>query len=536
LAITIDKAIESGMAAYRAAGIDKPLWPERFCGTEPDKAWAFLKELRTWNEAESRVQAFPHEPYLEYECRRWVECRNSGELWVNEKCRRMVVSWMVRGLELWCMGQARCDVMIAGETYTSAAKHVWRLEHYYLDLQAQDRDRPIEQKWNLPKSSHISFEGERQLASFGLPNKSTCIAVNGQSKALQGEGTAIITMEEAGTYRYLGAMLAQANIITQSSATGQKGFVNMVTNANPNPQWQAIKKALTAGAAKLTEKLTGVEEWFTRGSGCYIKLHHYADPLKDSNWLAKVKHEMRMTPRDYRREILMDDTVHDGDPVFPSYRAALHEFTGANKLGLTEESVLYAGWDCGTSRMPSFVLASRTKVSKQIRFLLEVVPDRPMAMETFAPIVRTSLKAFLPGRWSEVIHVGDATVKTKGGNVEKSAQDIAKEYGFNIRPVDNNIDAREQAVEWMLGDWCDQTGGKPRVVYSVDGCPVLVEGMRGAYCTTTTAGSDDEGPGMIVVKAAKNFFSHVNDAHQYIAVVIRREMMGGGKVTRRKRI
>ncbi len=82
---------------------------------------------------------------------------------------------------------------------------------------------------------------------FGLPNGSVTNYANGQSSGLQGDGTRIITMEEFGQYRYAAAMLAQAKIITQGSAGSVGGFVNLITNTNPNYDWQQVK----AGAVRV---------------------------------------------------------------------------------------------------------------------------------------------------------------------------------------------------------------------------------------------------------------------------------------------
>lgn len=271
-------------------------------------------------------------------------------------------------------------------------------------------------------------------------------------------------------------------------------------------------------------------------SGCYVKLQYFADPDKDDAWLEKERVKMRHTPRDFRREILMDDTVHDGDPVWPEYQQRLHEFAGDPAKMLDADGDLFGGWDCGTSRMPAFVLAILTAKSRQLRFAFEVVPNRPMAMETFAPLVKIKLKSVLPGRWREVQHCGDATVTTKSGAVERTAADVARESGFNIRPVSNSVDAREKAVVWALTDWCDETGGKPRAIYSPVGCPILVDGNRGAYHTGTRSTGDETGPGMQVTEPVKDFYSHVNDAHQYVAVMVERKVRIGTKSRRVRRI
>ncbi|RYG33579.1 hypothetical protein EON81_17815 [bacterium] len=44
----------------------------------------------------------------------------------------------------------------------------------------------------------------------------------------------------------------------------------------------------------------------------YLKLHHFADPEKDSDWLERIRREMSDTPYEFRREILMEDVRAKG--------------------------------------------------------------------------------------------------------------------------------------------------------------------------------------------------------------------------------
>lgn len=239
---TLVEAREIAMAAYyreRFPG-GQPLWPTRFCDPTFDCAWAFIRELRTWNEAAGLVQPFPDREYLQALTALWIEQRALADPLFVEKCRRMLVSWLFRALELWALGCERTDEMLVGETYGSASKHVWRLKHLYEDLRARNDG------WKLPESDSLAYEGERALTQFSLPNGSMAMAINGQSKALQGEGVSIITLEEFATYRHGKSMLAQAQIITQGAAKGRNGFVVAVTNSSASGQWQEVKKSLLA--------------------------------------------------------------------------------------------------------------------------------------------------------------------------------------------------------------------------------------------------------------------------------------------------
>lgn len=223
-----------------------PLWPTPYADNTFECAWRFVRNLRTWNEAEQEVQFLPDKEFLERNCYNWVNCRKKGATLYSEKCRRMVVSWEDRGLELWAMGLRRTDCLLCGENLAGAAKHVWRLKYLYEDLQwRQARGLlPHNDDWNLPPHHELQYEGERRLKMFGLANGSVTNYANGESDKLQGDGTAIITLEEFSTYRYGPTMLNQAQIITQGSANSIGGFVNVILNASANGPWQSVKKKL----------------------------------------------------------------------------------------------------------------------------------------------------------------------------------------------------------------------------------------------------------------------------------------------------
>jgi hypothetical protein len=247
--LTLDKALERTQkrvaAAFDAQSKGGPLWPTQYAKDTPEAAWQFVLSLRTWNEAEQAPQFFPEKEFLEEYVHEWHDCYRTGRTLIMEKCRRMVISWCARALELHQMGLGRCDQLLVGEDLEAAAKHVWRLKHLYSDLRQRQPD------WKLPEHSELKYEGERKLKSFGLPNGSVCHYANGQAGGIQGDGYRIITLEEFGIYRYAATMLAQAKIVTQGSAGSVGGFVNIITNASVNQDWQRIKRSEgTSGTGK----------------------------------------------------------------------------------------------------------------------------------------------------------------------------------------------------------------------------------------------------------------------------------------------
>lgn len=276
----------------------------------------------------------------------------------------------------------------------------------------------------------------------------------------------------------------------------------------------------------------GVTRRRTAGGGTYLFVHYGADPTKDADWVAtesaKVGGEKGVNSREWRREMEGDENVYPGEPVWEDYNEAVHCPVGwqDQRVPLFEDSFFVGGWDAGPTLQPAFALAQITKPG-QILWTFEVVPDRPMPMKVFCPIVAAALKARLPGQWADVIHVGDATGVNRSQSDGMSAFEVAAEHGFQIMPITNDLHIREAAVVWMLRDWLDQSGDRsewtPRTLYGAMDCPILVQGMRGAYCLDVQG----KGGAMEVKKAKKNSWSHVNDGHQYAAVEIKRILESG---------
>ncbi len=228
--------LEIRKRGLRLPGYESPsLWPEPY--NTPDLAVDFvLKELRTWNEAEQQIQSFPDLDYLRVTGNKWVECKADGRSLLIEKCRRMVVSWLLRGLELHAMGLSRSDQLLSGADFDSASKHVWRLSFMYNDLRGRHPE------WRLPKATQIRDSGERKLVQFGLPNGSLCERTNSDPDQVRGEGKSIITFEELSIFARPRTCWAQAQILTQGSAGSTGGFVVGVCNASANPEWKQLKE------------------------------------------------------------------------------------------------------------------------------------------------------------------------------------------------------------------------------------------------------------------------------------------------------
>lgn len=265
----------------------------------------------------------------------------------------------------------------------------------------------------------------------------------------------------------------------------------------------------------------------------YIAMHYTADEDKQGQW---GPNQPGFGSKEWNREMELREDIYEGVPVFPDWDPQKH--CTSLSIPLIQGSIYWGGWDLGTTRQPAFVLMQLTPQG-QMHWILEVLPEKPCAMAEFAPVVRDRLKKHLPADWYDIRHYGDETGRTKSGSEGRSSFEVALDYGFAIAPVSNNWDPRERAVVWQLKDWITQNGERgqwePRAIYSEKGCPVLVAGMRGAYEMRILKAGEVSGPGMVYGEPLKNYYSHCNDAHQYVCVKVREYLLGKvqSRITRR---
>jgi hypothetical protein len=115
----------------------------------------------------------------------------------------------------------------------------------------------------------------------------------------------------------------------------------------------------------------------------------------------------------------------------------------------------------------------------------------------------------------KVMLVGDPSGVAKGSVSEESNFDALGRMGLPWMPAPtNDIDPRLRAVEALLGQQIG--GGKPALMVSRKGCPMLIRGMAGGYrFTKTKLGALRAVP----EKDDPEGFSHVADCLQYVCLV-----------------
>lgn len=197
-----------------------------------------------------------------------------------------------------------------------------------------------------------------------------------------------------------------------------------------------------------------------------------------------------------------------GKPVFPMFRRETH--VAKAPIEPMEGNVIQVGLDFG--RTPAAVIGQC--IAGRWYILAELIGDN-VGATTFAPTLKRHLQTKYPGYTYRFW--GDPAGGFKGQESEKTAFDIFKANGLDVRPADtgNRLRVRIEAVSDTLNR---MVNGLPALLVSPN-CPALSTAMGGGYVfkrkNVSGAPVYDEEP-------AKNEHSHVADALQYLLV-------GGGE-------
>jgi len=220
-----------------------PLWPKEYLPnawrTNSDCAYRFLTECCwSFNEADQgSIALIPDLEYIKWFCERWCENRSNGGVLICEKSRRLIMSWVCRGLELWAMGLKPQKFVICGLNYARSAEHVWRIAFLYNQLRER---RP---EFNLPPCTTRGGNMAAQLiVQTILPNGSITQCLNQMGQSFQGSGYSGVTMEEFSQYKNPSYMYSQARRVTEGKPGKPGGFVVAITNAFPGDDWKQLKK------------------------------------------------------------------------------------------------------------------------------------------------------------------------------------------------------------------------------------------------------------------------------------------------------
>lgn len=250
----------------------------------------------------------------------------------------------------------------------------------------------------------------------------------------------------------------------------------------------------------------------------YIACHYTADPGKRDDFRGLFP---QVPKREWDREMEGVEDVWDGEPVYGEYRDDWHSPKAYRTMEIPTHprAELFAGWDAGQTLQPAFVLAQVLPSPEwQVHVIAELAPESGVSMAEFAPMVARLIERRCPGRFHDINHFGDATITQRSGSNGVTAQQVAYQNGFLIRPSTNAKAPRISAVTKLLMDRLDEK--TPRYVIDGLSCPTLREGFNGAYRFEVSTRGDESGQGRILMEPLKNGWSHVHDANQYMCMAI----------------
>jgi hypothetical protein len=194
-------------------------------------------------------------------------------------------------------------------------------------------------------------------------------------------------------------------------------------------------------------------------------------------------------------------TIVDGKPVYPNYNDDLHS---TSKMDIIPGSTIYMGCDYGITA-PACILAQFH--GSQLRIFKEFVGEYESIKSMFAGCVVPYLNLNCIGCPIEII--GDPADTSSG-----RAQLVELGFMPTISST-NRIDARISSVTNILNVLI---GGRPRLLVSRDGCPLLREGFLGEYHYRRLKVIGDD---KFVDEPNKTHpYSDLHDALQYIVIRI----------------
>lgn len=246
-----------------------------------------------------------------------------------------------------------------------------------------------------------------------------------------------------------------------------------------------------------------------------IEIHHTADPQKDWAWARAIRAKANQEDRaNWDREMNLIDSRHEGRPYWKHFREDVHAVPYDFRFVMGSRYL--RGYDFGLQ--PAIVWCQVIPCG-QWQFFMERCYENASAIETAPDVVALSER--VPAlAWTDV---GDPAGIQKSDADGRSPFTVYKDYGIDIEPGVNDPATRRDAVNWALTDFISDNPPIPRVWIDRNRCPNLFDGMMGGYKVRVGRIGLEE---RVFEDPIKNWYSHVNDAFQQIAVRLYLEHMG----------
>lgn len=258
--------------------------------------------------------------------------------------------------------------------------------------------------------------------------------------------------------------------------------------------------------APIKTPMEGVELWKNpMNKFVVVDLHYTANPAKrGEKWRAGIKASMPI--RDFLMEYEKSWQTYEGKPVYEDFNKLLHVVRGTIE---PEPGIpLLLGWDFGLT--PACILAQL--VGRQLRIIKEYV-EADGSILKLAPQVWEDLRInYAPWTHTDdkIFSFVDPAASQRSQVDERTCAQALRSANFKrISPGPVDWESRRQAVEnWLIR----LSAGKPCLIISEDGCPILIEGFGGGYQYPKSNIEIEP----THIQPLKNKFSHPHDGLQYL--------------------
>ncbi len=275
---------------------DDPIWPPEFAEDTPEAAWAFVQECWTWDEAGKKERRMATYGAVRKAVYAWHRTRESGQILIVEKSRRLVFSWLFCILDVWDAGLGKCNIVQGGKTDAKAEDFVWRCWYVY------DRLRAYHSDWSLPPIMFWGNTKAERLTRVALANGSIIEPLNSDAEAFRGSGYTRVKLEELSSYRNVGPVISQAKAVTMGVAGERGGHIVAICNSAVAKQWKELKKPKVPIPSVKDAPYLEYESL----TGCLVvRVHYSCDPSKTSEWADKER--TGWLPSEWRREMELHD-------------------------------------------------------------------------------------------------------------------------------------------------------------------------------------------------------------------------------------
>jgi len=259
-----------------------------------------------------------------------------------------------------------------------------------------------------------------------------------------------------------------------------------------------------------------LHEWFVKRPTVQpnryfmVTARSYDNPYLPPEYILALEQEY--SPQWVRRYLMGEfGFIIQGTPVFTNFNRAIHVVDG---LVVMKDRPVIRAWDFGFHH-PA-VLFSQIGPDHGWNALGEKMGDRVL-LRKFAEdvVVHSNLK--YPG--AQFIDIGDPAGNSKGDKDPRTSIEILRdEFSINVRtrryPKRRLIELIDQRLGMVRRDRQDTV--RPVIQIDRTGCPVLIEGLEGAYAWPRTK----EGRILREEPIEDGYFEHLQDCAQYTAGMV----------------